>query len=52
MQGVEGAHLLELQKAYPISEFTIVVWNHGRTLLCLASRLATMVSQSVSEWVT
>ena len=40
---------VESQKAHSTSEFVIVAKNGGHALLCLASRLATVVSWSVSQ---
>jgi len=41
--------LSEPQKAYPISEFTIMTENHGHLLLCLVSVLATVVCEAVKQ---
>jgi len=45
LQGKGGAHSSEPQKTHPTREFTIVVENHGPSLLCLVSRLGTVVSE-------
>jgi len=35
MQGAEGTHSLEPQKAYFTGEFVVVTKNGGRALLCM-----------------
>jgi len=45
-KGTEGAGSSEHQKAYPTSEFTILVNDHDCMQLRLASRLATAVTET------
>ena len=52
-RGVEAPHSSEPQKAYLTCEFIVVAaQNSGCSLLCLSSRLATVISECLSEQVS
>jgi len=50
VQGVEGAHSLEPQKAHLTGEFVVVMKNGGHALLHWGSILATVISETVRQW--
>ena len=49
---VQRTHTLRNPKTHPTGEFVIVAENGGCALLRLASRLANVVSERVSKWVS